>query len=79
MKRTVIAATIAVAVSGLTPAAADLLTISGPARVIDGDTVVVGDTHVRLKGVDAAERGTERGDDAKAIMMGIVTGDLTCT
>jgi endonuclease YncB( thermonuclease family) len=25
--------------------------------VIDGDTVVVGNTHVRLKGVDAAERG----------------------
>jgi hypothetical protein len=26
---------------------ADPLTVSGPARVIDGDTVVVGDTHVR--------------------------------
>jgi endonuclease YncB( thermonuclease family) len=24
--------------------------------VLDGDTVVVGETHVRLKGVDAAER-----------------------
>ena len=30
-------------------------TISGPARVIDGDTVVVAGTTVRLKGVDAAE------------------------
>ena len=44
-----------------THAAAAPLTITGPARVIDGDTVVVGGTHVRLKGVDAAERGTERG------------------
>lgn len=30
-------------------------TISGPSRVLDGDTVVVGGIHVRLKGVDAAE------------------------
>ena len=53
--------------------------ISGPSRVIDGDTVVVGDVHVRLKGVDAAERGTMRGDDATAIMRGIVgNSELTC-
>ena len=37
-------------------------TITGPARVIDGDTVVVSSTHVRLKGVDttsAARRGAK--------------------
>ena len=62
-----------------TVAAADPLTVSGPARVIDGDTVIVGTTHVRLKGVDAAERGSERGDDATQIMMGIVNGShLRC-
>jgi len=33
--------------------AADL---SGIARVIDGDTIVVGDTHIRLWGIDAPER-----------------------
>jgi endonuclease YncB( thermonuclease family) len=60
------------------PVAAAPLTISGPARVIDGDTVVVAGVTVRLKGVDAAELGTVRGEDAKAVMMGIVTGDLTC-
>jgi endonuclease YncB( thermonuclease family) len=31
--------------------------VSGPARVVDGDTVVVGGVTVRLKGVDAVERG----------------------
>jgi endonuclease YncB( thermonuclease family) len=33
--------------------AADL---SGSARVIDGDTIVIGDTHIRLWGIDAPER-----------------------
>ena len=53
-------------------------TINGPARVIDGDTVVVNGVHVRLKGVDAAELGTTLGENAKAVMIGIVTGELTC-
>lgn len=37
-------------------------TIGGAARVIDGDTVVVAGTTVRLDGVDAAELGTARGE-----------------
>ena len=45
-----------------TPIEAADLVVVGPARVIDGDTVVVAGTTVRLKGVDAAERGTERGE-----------------
>jgi hypothetical protein len=53
-------------------------TISGPARVIDGDTVVVANTTVRLKGVDAAELGTPRGDDARRVMAALVTGRLHC-
>ena len=41
--------------------------------------MIVGTTHVRLKGVDAAERGTERGDAATAAMVAIVDGkDLSC-
>jgi endonuclease YncB( thermonuclease family) len=53
--------------------------ISGPSYVIDGDTVVVGTVHVRLKGVDAAERGTALGDAATAAMIKIVNGsDLRC-
>lgn len=31
--------------------------ISGPARVVDGDTLQIGDTYVRLHGVDAPEIG----------------------
>jgi endonuclease YncB( thermonuclease family) len=65
----------------LTPlpaAARDPAIISGHARVLDGDTVVVGGVVVRLKGVDAAERGTLRGENARDVMIGIVNGDLTC-
>ena len=53
-------------------------TISGPARVVDGDTVVVACTTVRLKGVDAAELGTARGENARRVMLELVTGTLTC-
>jgi len=53
-------------------------TISGPARVVDGDTVVVAGTTVRLKGVDAAELGTVRGENARRAMLALVTKDLTC-
>ena len=45
-------------------------TITGPARVLDGDTVIVGGVTVRLKGVDAAERGSERGQNARRVMRG---------
>jgi endonuclease YncB( thermonuclease family) len=73
-----IAAGLAVVMSGLAPAA-NPLTISGPSRVIDGDTVVVGDTHVRLKGVDAAELRTDLGEAAKIVMQTIVgDSELTC-
>jgi endonuclease YncB( thermonuclease family) len=54
------------------------VTISGPARVIDGDTVVVAGTRVRLKGVDAPELGTARGENARVVMIRIVTGNLIC-
>jgi len=35
--------------------------VSGPARVIDGDTIDIGGTHVRLEGIDAPERGQSCG------------------
>src|SRR5215204_5271453 len=50
-------------------------TISGSARVIDGDTVVVAGTTVRLKGVDAAELGTARGENARRVMAMLVNGE----
>ena len=61
-----------------TAASTTAATISGSARVIDGDTVVVAGTTVRLKGVDAAELGTARGENAKRVMIALVTGELTC-
>jgi endonuclease YncB( thermonuclease family) len=74
MNRTLIAA-----VAVLMSSTAHATEISGPARVLDGDTVVVGEIHVRLKGVDAPERGTELGEFARKIMIEIVNGsDLTC-
>jgi endonuclease YncB( thermonuclease family) len=58
---------------------AEPLVISGPARVLDGDTVDVAGVRVRLKGVDAAERGDPIGENARALMIGIVgDSDLTC-
>ena len=38
------------------PALAKPQTISGPAYVIDGDTLVIGKRHIRLFGIDAFER-----------------------
>ena len=58
-----------------TPIMAADLVVVGPARVIDGDT-----PPRRLKGVDAAERGTERGDKGTAAMRTLVgANELTCT
>lgn len=47
-------------------------TINGPARVIDGDTIVVRETHMRLEGIDAAELKTEEGKRARLAMRQIV-------
>jgi endonuclease YncB( thermonuclease family) len=65
-------------ISTTTASTTAMPTISGSARVIDGDTVVVAGIHVRLKGVDAPELGTARGENARAVLIGIVSSDLTC-
>jgi endonuclease YncB( thermonuclease family) len=62
------------------PSTGSAETVSGRARVIDGDTVVVSGVHVRLKGIDSAERGTVRGEHARSAMIAIVGGhELTCS
>ena len=62
-----------------TLAAAEPLTVTDPARVVDGDTVVVNGIHVRLKGVDAGEIGTPLGEHARVVMLRIVgSSELTC-
>jgi micrococcal nuclease len=60
-------------------AAAQPFTVSGPVRVIDADTLVVNGISVRLKGVDAMERGTPEGDGATATMRALVREGETVT
>lgn len=64
--RIVLAAAVAIVLAG-TASAAD---ISGPARVIDGDTLVIGTQHIRLFGVDAPERAQACGDGSGVVMCG---------
>lgn len=57
---------LAVAAILAAPAAADPLVIEGPARVRDGDYLIIGEVHVRLWGIDAFERAQVCGDPAWA-------------
>ena len=60
-------------------ALAAALLVSGPAYVIDGDTVVVNGTHIRLKGVDAPELASPLGATARQVMIDIIgDSELTC-
>lgn len=45
------------AVATLPPAAADTATVTGRAKIVDGDTLDVGAVRVRLHGIDAPEAG----------------------
>ncbi len=59
-----------------TAAAADL---SGPARAIDGDTMRVGETTVRIWGIAAPERSEPGGRQATAAMADLLArGPVSC-
>ena len=45
------------------------LLISGPAVVLDGDTVAVAGVHIRLKGVDAPKLASPLGEIARQVMI----------
>jgi endonuclease YncB( thermonuclease family) len=45
--------------------------LTGPARVIDGDTIIVAGEHVRLEGIDAPERDQTCQRDGKAWACGL--------
>ena len=59
--RTITTKSLAILIACLTPAVAEPLSITGPARVVDRDTVVVAGTHVRLKGLLRAPTIIEMG------------------
>ena len=70
---------IAITVAGLCAADASAQAKQQPnfSHLTPGVNGVAGTT-VRLKGVDAAELGTARGEDARRVMATLVTGKLTC-
>lgn len=54
--------------------------VSGTARVVDGDTLVIGRERIRIKRINAPEMNTEAGRRAKAVMQALVgDGVVTCT
>jgi endonuclease YncB( thermonuclease family) len=66
-------------VSATVAALVALTIVSGPARVIDGDTVEVGGHKIRLKGIDAPERRHPGGPAATDAMRRIIGNEqLDC-
>lgn len=73
----------------LTAVPAGAETLSGPARVVDGDTLVVGERRVRLFGIDAPEAAqtcTRDGEEwacgvesARQLSELVGNGDVVCT
>ena len=47
-------------------------TLTGPAAIVDGDTVQIGGVKVRFKGVSAPERGTQEGKAASAYLRSLI-------
>jgi micrococcal nuclease len=47
--------------------------LRGPTRIIDGDTIIIGGTHIRLQGLDAEELSMTNGPKAKAVMADIIS------
>lgn len=60
---------LAVILLSFTAQASDL---SGYARVIDGDTIKIGDKRIRLWGIDAPELSEPGGKEAKAFLQGLL-------
>jgi endonuclease YncB( thermonuclease family) len=52
--------------------------LAGQPFVIDGDTIVLGQTHIRLWGIDAPEKNQPFGPQAKQALQNIIDGPLVC-
>ena len=56
------------------------LEVSGPARVIDGDTLDIGPTRIRMKGISAPERSEAGGREATEALKGMIGSQaVTCS
>ena len=49
-------------------------TLKGRCYVVDGDTITIGDTNIRLAGIDAPEMGQPHGEDAQAFLAALIVG-----
>lgn len=67
MRRLLIGASLALLAIALAARAGE--EIVGPARVIDGDTIRIGDTRIRLAGIDAPELDTREGKLARLFLV----------
>jgi endonuclease YncB( thermonuclease family) len=80
--RTVVTVTILLALAAPALASPPIGTIlEGNVWVIDGDTVSIGQDHIRLKGLDAPELGTPDGETSKRALIAIAKRgrDWRCT
>jgi len=57
----------------------DSSTIAGPATTIDGDTIQINKTRIRLWGIDAPERSQPQGPAATNHLRGLTSDIVTCT
>ena len=64
-------------VAAATPAVAGPLSISGPARVTDGGTIIINGNSIRLQGLDAEELAMTNGPKAAAVMRNITADHMS--
>lgn len=54
----------------------ELRVITGPARVVDGDTIIIGQTQIRLFGIDAPELDHPYGQKSRWALIGLCRNRL---
>ena len=58
----------------MAPSQPHRVTVQGRCHVIDGDTIVIGDAHIRLAGIDAPELDHPYGNTAKWALIKLCKG-----
>ncbi len=52
--------------------------LTGQAHAIDGDTLVVEGTHIRLAGIDAPELSEKYGNESRILLQFLINNGVTC-